>query len=160
MMFAKQLLVNSVKVAAKTAFKPAPLMGIRGMATKFAKSHEYVKVDGEIGTIGITSHAADALGDIVYVELPEVGDEVTSGESFGSVESVKAASDVYSPVSGEVVEVNSDLEGNPGEINKSAMDGGWFMKVKVIFSQPFFLSLSSILKLLRIHFCSRFVHFI
>jgi len=130
-MFARQFVVNSAKIASKAAFKPTPLMGMRGMATKYAKSHEYVKIDGEMGTVGITSHAADALGDIVYVELPEVGAEVTIGESFGSVESVKAASDVYSPVSGEVVEVNSELENNPGEINKSAMDGGWFMKVKI-----------------------------
>lgn len=130
-MFARQLVLNSAKFASKVAFKPAPLMGVRGMATKYAKSHEYVKIDGEIGTVGITSHAADALGDIVYVELPEVGSEVTIGDSFGSVESVKAASDVYSPIAGEVVEVNSDLENNPGEINKSAMDGGWFMKVKI-----------------------------
>ena len=125
--------------AAKTALKPkivAPLFS-RTFATQFTPSHEYVKIDGEIGTVGITTHAADALGDIVYVELPEIGTEVEMGESFGSVESVKAASDVYSPVSGEVVEVNSELENNPGEVNKSAMEGGWFMKLKV----PFFPSL-------------------
>lgn len=74
---------------------------------KFSESHEYIKVDGDIGTVGITDHAADALGDVVYVDLPSVGASFSAGESFGSVESVKAASDVYSPVSGEVVEVNA-----------------------------------------------------
>ena len=75
-------------------------------SVKFAPTHEYVRIDGSVGTVGITDHAATALGDIVYVELPEVGRVVTAGESFGSVESVKAASDVYSPVTGEVVEIN------------------------------------------------------
>lgn len=80
---------------------------IRSFSIKFAKSHEYANVVDGVATVGITAHAADALGDIVYVELPAVGDQVEAGEGFGSVESVKAASDVYSPVSGEVVEINS-----------------------------------------------------
>ena len=105
----RTLAQGSVRIATKAGFKglsAAPLM--RTFATvKFSKSHEYVKIDGQIGTVGITDHAAAALGDIVYVELPEVGSTVTAGETFGSVESVKAASDVYSPLSGEVVEVNS-----------------------------------------------------
>jgi glycine cleavage system H protein len=74
---------------------------------KFSPSHEYIKLDGNIGTIGITDHAAAALGDIVYVDLPAIGATFTAGETFGSVESVKAASDVYCPVAGEVIEVNS-----------------------------------------------------
>lgn len=98
---------------------------------KFAKSHEYIKIDGDIGTVGITSHAADALGDVVYVDLPSVGASYDAGDSFGSVESVKAASDVYTPVGGEVVEVNAELESNPGTVNESAMEDGWFMKIKI-----------------------------
>ena len=130
-MFARQFVVNSAKIASKAAFKPTPLMGMRGMATKYAKSHEYVKIDGEMGTVGITSHAADALGDIVYVELPEVGAEVTIGESFGSVESVKAASDVYSPVSGEILEGNKSIVDDPGNINSDPEGSSWFFKVKI-----------------------------
>lgn len=73
----------------------------------FTKSHEYIRVDGNVGTVGITQHAANALGDVVFVELPSAGTKYSAGDSFGSVESVKAASDVYSPVSGEVVDANS-----------------------------------------------------
>ena len=78
----------------------------RSFATKFAKSHEYIKMDGDVGTVGITDFAAAALGDIVFVDLPSVGAKFGAGDSFGSVESVKAASDVYSPVAGEVVAIN------------------------------------------------------
>ena len=74
---------------------------------KFAKSHEYIKLEGDVGTVGITEHAASLLGDVVFVELPEVGSKYLSGDTFGSVESVKAASDVYAPVEGEIIEVNS-----------------------------------------------------
>ena len=74
---------------------------------KYTKSHEYIKIEGNIGTVGITGHAADALGDVVYVDLPSIGKSYNAGDSFGSVESVKAASDVYAPISGEVLEVNS-----------------------------------------------------
>jgi len=103
----------------------------RGMATKYSKSHEYLIMDGDIGTVGITGHAADALGDVVYVDLPSVGDEFGAGDSFGSVESVKAASDVYLPVAGEIVEVNEALENEPGTVNSSPMENGWFVKIKV-----------------------------
>lgn len=96
----------------------------------YADSHEWVKVDGDIATIGISDYAQHALGDIVYVDMPEVGDEVTAGEDFGAVESVKAASDLYSPVSGEVVEVNEELEDAPESINADAY-GAWIMKVKI-----------------------------
>lgn len=97
---------------------------------RYAESHEWVSLDGDIATVGITDYAQHALGDIVYVDMPEVGDEVTAGEEFGAVESVKAASDLYSPVSGEVVEINSELEDEPGLINKDAF-ANWIMKVKV-----------------------------
>lgn len=97
---------------------------------KYAESHEWVMVDDEIATIGISDYAQHALGDIVYVDLPEEGDEVEAGETFGAVESVKAASDLISPVSGEVVEVNSELEDAPELINKDAF-GTWMIKVKL-----------------------------
>ncbi len=97
---------------------------------RYAESHEWVSLDGEIATVGITDYAQHALGDIVYVDMPEVGDEVSAGEEFGAVESVKAASDLYSPVSGEVVEINEALEDEPGLINQDAFEN-WIMKVKV-----------------------------
>lgn len=97
---------------------------------RYAESHEWVKLEGDIATVGISDYAQHALGDIVYVDMPEVGDEVEAGEVFGAVESVKAASDLYSPVSGEVVEVNEVLEDAPETINAGAFDA-WIMKVKV-----------------------------
>lgn len=97
---------------------------------RYAESHEWVSLEGDIATIGITDYAQHALGDIVYVDMPEVGDEVTAGEEFGAVESVKAASDLYSPVSGEVVEINEALEDEPGLINQDAF-ANWIIKVKV-----------------------------
>ncbi|XP_020270335.1 glycine cleavage system H protein 2, mitochondrial-like [Asparagus officinalis] len=98
---------------------------------KYADSHEWVKADGTAATIGITDHAQEHLGDVVYVELPDVGTSVEKGKSFGAVESVKATSDVYSPVSGEVVEVNSELSDSPGLVNAGPYDKGWIMKVKM-----------------------------
>ncbi|KAL3523042.1 hypothetical protein ACH5RR_015876 [Cinchona calisaya] len=108
----------------------------RGFATvikelKYADSHEWVKVDGKSATVGITDHAQDHLGDVVYVELPEVGIEVKQGNSFGAVESVKATSDVYSPVSGKVIEVNKKLDDSPGLVNGSPYEDGWIMKVEI-----------------------------
>ena len=97
---------------------------------RYAESHEWVSLEGDIATVGITDYAQHALGDIVYVDMPEVGDEVSAGEEFGAVESVKAASDLYSPVSGEVVEINEALEDEPGLINEDAF-ANWIMKVKV-----------------------------
>lgn len=97
---------------------------------RYAESHEWVSLEGDIATVGITDYAQHALGDIVYVDMPEVGDEVTAGEEFGAVESVKAASDLYSPVSGEVVEINEALEDEPGLINQDAF-ANWIMKVKI-----------------------------
>lgn len=96
----------------------------------YADSHEWVKIDGDIATVGITDYAQHALGNIVYVDMPEVGDSVTAGEEFGAVESVKAASDLISPVSGEVIEINEALEDTPEAINEDAF-GAWIMKVKL-----------------------------
>ncbi|KAF4379027.1 hypothetical protein CsatB_000324 [Cannabis sativa] len=98
---------------------------------KYADSHEWVKVDGNSATVGITDHAQDHLGDVVYVELPEVGASVSQGESFGAVESVKASSDIYSPISGKVVEVNEELSTSPGLVNASPYENGWMMKVEI-----------------------------
>lgn len=97
---------------------------------RYADSHEWVKLEGDIATVGITDYAQHALGSIVYVDMPEEGDEVTAGEEFGAVESVKAASDLISPVSGEVVEINSALEDSPELVNEDAF-ANWIMKVKV-----------------------------
>ena len=94
-------------------------------------AHEYATVDGKVATCGITDFAQAALGDIVFVDLPEVGDEFEKGESFGSVESVKAASDVYAPVSGTVVEVNDALTDAPDIVNKSPEAEGWFIKIEM-----------------------------
>lgn len=96
----------------------------------YAESHEYVKVEGEFGYVGITDYAQHELGNVVYVDMPEVDDEVTAGEEFGAIESVKAASDLLSPVSGTVVEVNEDLEDQPEKINEDAF-GNWIIKVKL-----------------------------
>lgn len=96
----------------------------------YAESHEYVRVEGEFGYIGITDYAQDQLGNVVYVDMPEVDDEVTAGEEFGAVESVKAASDLFSPVSGTVVEVNEALEDEPELINKDAFEN-WIIKVEL-----------------------------
>ena len=97
---------------------------------RYAESHEWVKIDGDIATIGISDYAQHALGDIVYVDMPEVGDEMTAGDVFGAVESVKAASDLICPVSGEVVAVNDELEDAPEKVNPDAFEN-WIIKVKV-----------------------------
>ena len=96
----------------------------------YSESHEYVRVDGEYGYVGITDYAQEQLGNVVYVDMPEVDDEVTAGEDFGAMESVKAASDLISPVSGVVVEINEDLEDQPELINQDAFEN-WIMKVKI-----------------------------
>jgi glycine cleavage system H protein len=98
---------------------------------RFTDQHEWVRVEGGVATIGITDYAQEQLGDVVYVELPEVGKTIAQGEEVAVVESVKAASEVYAPVSGEVAEVNGDLEGAPGGINEDAMGKGWFVKLKL-----------------------------
>lgn len=96
----------------------------------YNESHEYVKVEGEYGYVGITDYAQHQLGNVVYVDMPEVDDDVTAGEEFGAVESVKAASDLISPISGTVVEINEVLEDEPEQINKDAF-ANWIMKVKL-----------------------------
>ncbi|XP_059658058.1 glycine cleavage system H protein 2, mitochondrial-like [Cornus florida] len=98
---------------------------------KYCDSHEWVKVEGKSATVGITDHAQDHLGDVVYVELPEVGADVKQGGSFGAVESVKATSDINSPVSGKVIEVNEELSSSPGLVNGSPYENGWIIKVKI-----------------------------
>jgi len=96
----------------------------------YSESHEYVKVEGEYGYVGITDYAQHQLGNVVYVDMPEVDDDVTAGEEFVAVESVKAASDLISPISGTVVEINEVLEDEPEQINKDAF-ANWIMKVKL-----------------------------
>lgn len=96
----------------------------------YAESHEYVRVEGEFGYVGISDYAQEQLGNVTYVDMPEVGDDVTAGEEFGAAESVKAASDLFSPVSGTVVEINEALEDQPELINEDAF-ANWIMKVKL-----------------------------
>lgn len=98
---------------------------------KYAKSDEWVRLEGDTATIGLSDFAQDSLNDIVYIELPAVGDKFEAGESFGSVESVKAASDIYTMVGGEVVAVNDKLEGAPETINSDPFGDGWIVKIKV-----------------------------
>jgi glycine cleavage system H protein len=97
---------------------------------QYTKSHEWVRIEGDTATIGITDHAQDELGDVVFVELPEEGDTFDADESFGTVESVKAVSDLYTPVGGEVVEVNSALEDAPENINEDPYGEGWIVKLR------------------------------
>lgn len=97
----------------------------------YTKDHEWAKVQGTTATIGITHHAQDALGEIVFVDLPEVGRQLKKGDTFGAVESIKAVSDLYSPVSGKVVQVNKDLSSEPGRINSDPYDSAWMVKVEL-----------------------------
>lgn len=101
------------------------------MSTYFTDDHEWIKADGEVATIGITTHAAEQLGEIVFVEVLEAGSQIAKGKEFGTIESVKAASEVFAPVDGEVTEVNGDLEANPGLVNESPEDQGWLCRVKL-----------------------------
>jgi len=98
---------------------------------KYTDDHEYLNIEGDVATIGITKHAQEQLGDVVFVELPEVGKQVAKGDEAAVVESVKAAAEVYAPVSGEVVEANADIEGNPGLVNEDPEGKAWFMKIKL-----------------------------
>jgi glycine cleavage system H protein len=104
---------------------------VRSEELHFSKSHEWVRVDGDVGTIGITEHAQKQLGEIVYLELPEVGHVYNAEDEFGTVESVKAVSELYIPVSGEVVEVNKAAVTEPGIINDDPQGDGWLIKVKL-----------------------------
>ena len=98
---------------------------------RYTREHEWVKLDGEIATIGITDFAQSELGDVTYVEMPQVGRQIGQGESFGVVESVKAVSDVYAPVTGEIVEVNGALEAQPEKVNSSPYEDAWLIKLRV-----------------------------
>ena len=98
---------------------------------RFTKDHEWIRVDGGIGTVGITVHAQGQLGDVVFVDVPEAGRKAKQGEAVAVVESVKAASDVFAPVSGEVVEANADLAGQPALVNEDAEGKAWFFKLKI-----------------------------
>jgi glycine cleavage system H protein len=98
---------------------------------KYTKEHEWVRVEGDAAVVGITDHAQHELGDIVFVELPKVGTPVTRAKAFGSIESVKAASDLYSPVTGQVVEVNGALDNAPESVNKDPYGNGWMIKIQL-----------------------------
>lgn len=101
------------------------------MTTKYTEDHEWISVDGDIATVGITPHAQDALGDVVFVDLPEVGKSFEQKEVAGVVESVKAAADVYMPISGEITEVNEALRADPSLANSDPLNTGWFFRVKL-----------------------------
>ena len=101
------------------------------MPTRYTKDHEWIRLDGDVATVGITEHAQEQLGDIVFVELPAVGKSVEQGAEAAVVESVKAASEVYAPLSGEVIEVNGALEGEPAKVNADPLGDGWFLKLRV-----------------------------
>lgn len=98
---------------------------------KYTEEHEWIMVEGDVATVGISDFAQDQLGDVVFVELPEVGEEVQVGKPFGVVESVKAVSDVYAPLTGEVLEVNADLPDDPEMINTSPYGDGWMLKIRI-----------------------------
>ena len=104
---------------------------------RFTKDHEWVRLDGEVVTVGITAHAQDALGDLVFVELPEPGREVAEGEAVAVVESVKAASDVYAPLAGRVTEVNAALTEDPALVNRDPAGEGWFFKLRLADASAF-----------------------
>lgn len=101
------------------------------MTTRYTKEHEYIRVEGDTGTVGITDYAQGQLGDVVFVELPQIGKSVQKGAEAAVVESVKAASEIYAPVSGEVVDVNADLEQAPGTVNEDPSGRGWFVKLRI-----------------------------
>lgn len=98
---------------------------------RYTEEHEWISVDGDIGTVGITDHAQSELGDVVYLELPEVGERVEAGEAFGTIESVKAVSDLYAPASGEVTEVHDDLVDQPEVVNDDPHGDGWMIRVRL-----------------------------
>lgn len=101
------------------------------MSVRFTRDHEWIRVEGDIGTVGITDFAQKQLGDVVFVELPELGQQTVQGEQAGVVESVKAASEVYAPASGEITAINEALADEPGDVNADPMGKGWFFKIKL-----------------------------
>ena len=98
---------------------------------KYTKDHEWIRIEGTIGTVGITEYAQGELGDVVFVELPKIGAKVESGQSFGTVEAVKAVSDLYSPVTGEVTEINKEIQDSPELVNKESYERGWMIKIQI-----------------------------
>jgi glycine cleavage system H protein len=100
-------------------------------ATRYTRDHEWVRQEGDVAVVGITDYAQSQLGDVVYVELPEIGRAVERGKEAAVVESAKAASEIYAPISGEIVAVNAELLGNPAQVNADAMGEGWFIKVRL-----------------------------
>ena len=98
---------------------------------RYTKEHEWIRLDGKTATVGISNHAQEQLGDVVFVELPDIGKTLARGEEAAVVESVKAASEIYAPMSGEVIEVNEALDGDPGKVNADAEGEGWFLKLRV-----------------------------
>ena len=102
---------------------------------RYTEEHEWVKVDGDVATIGITAHAQDQLGDVVFVELPQVGEQFSAGQGFGTVESVKAVSDLFCPLAGEITEVNESLADAPDLVNSSPYDEAWMVRIKLKDSQ-------------------------
>lgn len=98
---------------------------------KYTKDHEWIRIEGDHGVVGITEYAQGELGDVVFVELPQVGKQVKQAETFGTIEAVKAVSDLYAPVAGEVVEINKDLEKSPESVNKEPYGKGWMLKIKL-----------------------------
>ncbi|MCP5364845.1 MAG: glycine cleavage system protein GcvH [Hyphomicrobiales bacterium] len=101
------------------------------MSVRFTRDHEWIRVEGDVGTVGITDFAQKQLGDVVFVELPELGQQTVQGEQAGVVESVKAASEVYAPASGEITAINEALADEPGDVNADPMGKGWFFKIKL-----------------------------
>jgi len=133
---------NHTSHPVRTTFPPIPplhILALRFYAGKqqpndrrYTKSHEWIKIEGQSkGRIGITAHASEALGDIVFVELPEVGARFAKGDSFAAVESVKAASDIYTPIAGTIEEINSEIENSPNLVNESPFDKGWLTKISI-----------------------------
>ena len=98
---------------------------------RFTKDHEWVELEGDVATVGVTAYAAAQLGDIVFVELPDEGDRVASKEAFGTIEAVKAVNELFAPVTGEVVEVNLELDSNPQLVNSEPYDGGWMIRIRL-----------------------------
>ena len=98
---------------------------------KYTKEHEWIEIDGKVATVGITEWAQSELGDIVFIEMPKPGDPVTQGEAFGTIEAVKSVSELYSPVGGKVIEINSELDADPTMINRSAFYDGWIIKIEM-----------------------------
>ena len=101
------------------------------MSVKYSNEHEWIRVEGDVGTVGISQYAQEQLGDVVFVDVPQAGRKVAKGESVAVVESVKAASDIYAPVSGEVLEANAGLAETPGDVNTEPMGKGWFFRMKL-----------------------------